>query len=162
MIIALSEIACLAEIIIVVEFLIHFLGWREEIQARRTGIARVLTLLFGMAQLSGRFQYSYQTVILCDIFMLILFCRKYLNGNVQLQILGCTLPFLILTVGNVLIMQILAFFYKIPVKNYLGYYGVYFHIGVLLSKVILAFSLYCIQKIAGKKTLSYIVLPLGI
>ncbi len=86
MVIALSEIFCLAEIIIVVEFLVHFLGWKEEIRAKSAGIAGVLALLFGMAQLSGRFQYSYQTVVLSDIFILVLFCRKYTVTNIRVHV----------------------------------------------------------------------------
>lgn len=142
-----SQTASLAEIIIVVGFLIRFMEWREEVGARRVIFTIVSLILFGMAQLNGRFPQSYETVIVCDILILLCFCRTCLKGEARQQMLGCTIPFLILTVTNILIMQILALGRSIPVRGYLGLRGYYFHIGVILSKVILAGALYLVQRL---------------
>ena len=151
MVIAFFEIACLTEFIIMLEFLTHFFGWKEEIQVKRIVFILLLIIFLGIRQLDGKFSYSYQIEIVCDILILILFCRTCLKGNIQLQILGCMLPFLILSGSNVLFMQILAFFYQIPVKNYLEYNELYLYVVCILSNVILGFCLYYIHKITGKR-----------
>lgn len=141
-----GQLSSLCEIMIVLWFLIKFFKWKDEIICRKAVVAGVGLLLLLAAQMNGRFDSSYIVVIVVDVSILVGFCRIALKGALPIQILGCITPFLIVTIGNILIMQVMALYRRIDVQGYMDSQGISFAMGVILSKLLLGASLYWLQK----------------
>lgn len=153
-IIICGNIASIAEIIIVVRFLIKSFGWSPKVKSYIFSSGALCVLLFLISQMNGEFKHSHLLVVLIDICVLFIFCRIFLNGNQRIQLLGCLLVFLVIAVSNVLIMQVLAFLESVPVYRFLVRQGHGFLVGVVLSKLMLWFILNAIQGIMKKRGLN--------
>lgn len=130
-----GQLASLSEIIIVLHFLIGFFKWKDDILYRKTIITGISIVLLVVAQLNGTFRGSHFVVVLLDGIILVVFCRLFLKGTLQIQILGCTIPFLIVTMCNIVIMQMMALYRSIDVQAYMQTQGVGFIVGVIISKI---------------------------
>jgi len=137
------------EIIIVLHFLISFFKWKDDILYRKTIITGISIVLFMVAQLNGDFRCSHFVVVLLDGIILIVFCRLFLKGTLQIQILGCIIPLLIVTMCNIVVMQFIALYRSIDVQAYMRTQGVSFIAGVVISKVLLVSFLQWLLKNLG-------------
>lgn len=133
----LGQMLGIAEIIIVVDFLVKCFGFRTSVKGSKIKVLLLCVVMLFVAQGNGRFQHSHVAVVFVDIILLFIFCRLYLNGSVQLQILGCFLPFLVIAAINTMIMQIFAFLRYEAVTHYMSRMDLYLILGALLSKLIL-------------------------
>ena len=102
-----------------------------------------------VAQLNGDFRCSHFVVVLLDGIILIVFCRLFLKGTLQIQILGCIIPLLIVTMCNIVVMQFIALYRSIDVQAYMRTQGVSFIAGVVISKVLLVSFLQWLLKNLG-------------
>lgn len=144
-----GQLASLLEIIIVLHFLISFFKWKDDILYRKTIITGISIVLFMVAQLNGDFRCSHFVVVLLDGIILIVFCRLFLKGTLQIQILGCIIPLLIVTMCNIVVMQFIALYRSIDVQAYMRTQGVSFIAGVVISKVLLVSFLQWLLKNLG-------------
>lgn len=141
-----GQIAGLIEIVIVLRFLIRFFRWKEEVHYRRIITAGACGLLLMIAQMNGSFRFSHILVVLLDVIILFVFCRWFLKGTFQFQLLGCITPFLIVTMCNIVIMQIMSLYKECAVQWYMKTQGISFVAGVIMSKILLAFFLQWVLK----------------
>lgn len=130
-------------------FLISFFKWKDDILYRKTIITGISIVLFMVAQLNGDFRCSHFVVVLLDGIILIVFCRLFLKGTLQIQILGCIIPLLIVTMCNIVVMQFIALYRSIDVQAYMRTQGVSFIAGVVISKVLLVSFLQWLLKNLG-------------
>ncbi|RHM76104.1 GHKL domain-containing protein [Mediterraneibacter gnavus] len=144
-----GQLASLLEIIIVLHFLISFFKWKDDILYRKRIITGISIVLFMVAQLNGDFRCSHFVVVLLDGIILIVFCRLFLKGTLQIQILGCIIPLLIVTMCNIVVMQFIALYRSIDVQAYMRTQGVSFIAGVVISKVLLVSFLQWLLKNLG-------------
>lgn len=144
-----GQLASLLEIIIVLHFLISFFKWKDDILYRKTIITGISIVLLMVAQLNGDFRCSHFVVVLLDGIILIVFCRLFLKGTLQIQILGCIIPLLIVTMCNIVVMQFIALYRSIDVQAYMRTQGVSFIAGVIISKVLLVSFLQWLLKNLG-------------
>lgn len=147
-----GQLASLLEIIIVLHFLINFFKWREDITYRKTIITGMCIVLLLVSQLNGTFRGSHFIVVLLDGILLTVFCRLFLKGTLQIQILGCISPFLIVTMCNIVVMQIMALYRSIDVQTYMRTRGFTFVAGVIASKILLAVFLKWVLRKLGDKS----------
>lgn len=141
-----GQLASLIEIVIVIWFLICFFGWKKAGMQGKIAACGICILHLLTAQMNGSFQGSYIVAILLDAVLLLAFCRIYLQGSLQIQIMGCMIPFLIILIENILIMQVMALLRRMDVHSYMNSTGYGFVAGVVLSKVFLGLVLYWLQK----------------
>lgn len=147
-----GQLASLSEIIIVLHFLIGFFKWKDDILYRKTIITGISIVLLVVAQLNGTFRGSHFVVVLLDGIILVVFCRLFLKGTLQIQILGCIIPFLIVTMCNIVVMQMMALYRSIDVQAYMKTQGVGFIVGVIISKILLAIFLKWVLRKLGDKS----------
>jgi len=133
----------------VLHFLISFFKWKDDILYRKTIITGISIVLLMVAQLNGDFRCSHFVVVLLDGIILIVFCRLFLKGTLQIQILGCIIPLLIVTMCNIVVMQFIALYRSIDVQAYMRTQGVSFIAGVIISKVLLVSFLQWLLKNLG-------------
>lgn len=146
-----GQIASFLEIVFVLHFLIQFFGWKEEFVCRKTKTAGLCMILILVAQMNGNFRFSHLAVMVLDGIILMIFCRLYLKGTFQIQFLGCITPFLIVTMCNIVVMQIMALYRSLDVHGYMKTKGFGFITGVILSKILLAvFLQWILKKFEGR------------
>ena len=133
-----GQLASLWEIIIVIHFLIGFFQWKDDKIHRKTNTVVLGILLLLVSQMNGAFRGSHFAVVFLDGMLLIAFCRMFLKGTLQIQILGCITPFLIVTMCNTVVMQFMALYRSLDVQSYMKTRGLAFAAGVILSKILLA------------------------
>lgn len=148
-----GQLASLSEIIIVIHFLVGFLKWKDHKTYRKTCTAVLIIMLLLTAQMNGVFRGSHFVVVFLDGMILIVFCRLFLKGTLQIQILSCITPFLIVTICNTVIMQFMALYRSIDVQSYMKTQGLAFAAGVIISKVLLAVFLQWLLKRFREKNL---------
>lgn len=147
-----GQLASLSEIMIVIYFLIRFFKWKDGMMHRKTIMTGICIVLLMIAQLNGSFRGSHFVVVLLDGMLLVVFCRLFLKGTLQIQILGCIIPFLIVTMCNIVLMQIMALCQSIDAQAYMKTQGVGFVAGVIISKVLLAVFLEWVLRKFGDKS----------
>lgn len=141
-----GQILGLLEIVIVVDFLTKCFEWKggtKGVRLKKAGICGALLLA---AQCNGRFGSSHTVVIFADIILLFLFCELYLEGSRRLHLLGCLIPFLVISVISTFIMQLFALLRSEAVGLYMIQLDRYLYVGAVLAKVILFGALYGIRK----------------
>lgn len=152
--IVFGQSASIAEIIIIVRFLIKCFGWSSKVPSQKMVFTVLCVILLAISQLNGTFRHSYTFIALIYICVLFVFCRIFLGGQMRFQIWGCLIVFLIIPASNILIMQLIALLNKIPVYRFLDLQGIGFLVGVVLSKFTLWFILSKIQKLWEKRIIN--------
>ena len=98
----IGEAANIIETGIVVYFLTRCFPWKEKYTSPRVLSAILWIILFALSQLNGYFVYSHYLVILADIVLVFVFTGIFMQGDIHLKLLGCLLPFLTVSIINIL------------------------------------------------------------
>lgn len=125
------------EIGIVIRYLVKFLGWKGKEKHRTEKSLGLGILMFLVSQINGLFANSYWIVVLIDALMLMAFSYINLKGKLMRQIFVSILPFLVVVVTNIWLMQIFAWSREISVLSYFSNLKGIHLTGPILSKIIL-------------------------
>lgn len=125
------------EIGIVIRYLVKFLGWKGKEKHRTEKSLGLGILMFFVSQINGLFANSYWIVVLIDVLMLMAFSYINLKGKLMRQIFVSILPFLVVVVTNIWLMQIFAWSREISVLSYFSNLKGIHLTGPILSKIIL-------------------------
>lgn len=136
-----GQILGVAEILIIVEFLVRFLGWKSEASYRKVWTGILVMFMYLAAQFNGMFEYSYVVVLLVYFLLLFIFSILFLQQRKGIQFLVCIFPLLTIAEIDILVMQISALLRKIAVNLYLENDNGYLMFTALLTKVILWYIL---------------------
>ena len=98
----IGEAANIIETGIVVYFLTRCFPWKEKYTSPRVLSAILWIILFALSQLNGYFVYSHYLVILADIVLVFAYTGIFMQGDIHLKLLGCLLPFLTVSIINIL------------------------------------------------------------
>lgn len=136
-----AQLVSVLEIIIVVSFLVRSLGYKDDFCYGRKASVIIVGLLFLISQKNGVTSNSHFIIIVVDIVLLFVFCRIVLKGNIQMQMLSCLFPFLVIAVTNIFLVQIFAIIRSISVNYYINMIDLYHLLGAVISKIILWYAL---------------------
>lgn len=138
------------EIVIVLDFVVKVLGWKEQAARRKVCFAAVCILLFMISQFNAfLIPYSFVAVITADIIIICLFAGHFLQGQRQMQIFWCLVPFIIVTIGSTLMTQIIESFVVESVWRFIGGVSMLLMVSAVLSKLFLYAVLSLIRKMVN-------------
>lgn len=149
----IGEAASVAETGIVVYFLTRCFRWKERYAFPGALSAILWIALFALSHLNGYFAYSHYLVILADIILVFAFTAVFMQGDIHLKLLGCLLPFLTMSIINILVMQTLAVLNLQPAREFMAGYTYPFFIGTVISKLLLWLMLSRVSSMLQDETL---------
>lgn len=154
----LGEFGSMFELYLTIEFITDCLEWKEEIKQRKVLKCVLFILLFMIAQGNGRFSNSQIIVVAIDLVLFLLYATCFLKERFQYRLLICVLPFLIVSVINVMIVEVLSLLQAQPVGKLIIEMNFLFMIGFFASKVLFYLVLKYIRIIL-KKSFRYLQTP---
>ncbi len=145
-----GEICSLFEIIIVIDFICSSLGWKEKIIHENKSFAILTVILFGLAQSKEIINNGELIIVIADLLIIIGFSCVCLKGEVKNKILTCIMPFLLISLINIALIQIVVLFSHTTVENFIDNTNYAFIIAMVISKVIFWVILNRIKNIIRK------------
>lgn len=145
-----GEICSLFEIIIVIDFICSSLGWKEKIIHENKCFAILTIILFGLAQSKEIINNGELIIVIADLLIIIGFSCVCLKGEVKNKILTCIMPFLLISLINIALIQIVVLFSHTTVENFIDNTNYAFIIAMVISKVIFWVILNRIKNIIRK------------
>lgn len=137
----IGQILSVVEILLIVDFLIRFLGWKHDVSYRKVCTGVFIFLMYLAAQFNGRFENSHVVVLFAYFLLLFIFSTLFLQQKKGIQFLVCIFPLLMVSEIDILVMQISASIRKIAVNLFLDNKNGYLVFTALLTKVILWYIL---------------------
>lgn len=150
----IGQMLGVAEILIIVEFLVRFLGWKKGAAYRKIWICMLVVLLYLVAQFNGMFRHSHVIVLFIYFLILFTFSSLLLEEKWEVRLLGCLFPFMVITIIDILFMQISAFLHEKTVNLLLMNINLPLLISVLLTKVFLWYILRKIRLFLKKNVIN--------
>lgn len=145
-----GEICSLFEIIIVIDFICSSLGWKEKIIHENKCFAILTIILFGLAQSKEIINNGELIIVIADLLIIIGFSCVCLNGELKNKILTCIMPFLLISLINIALIQVVVLFCHTTVENFIDNTNYAFIIAMVISKVIFWVILNRIKNIIRK------------
>ena len=145
-----GEICSLFEIIIVIDFICSSLGWKEKIIHENKSFAILTVILFGLAQSKEIINNGELIIVIADLLIITGFSCVCLNGELKNKILTCIMPFLLISLINIALIQVVVLFCHTTVGDFIDTTNYAFIIAMVISKVIFWVILNRIKNIIRK------------
>ena len=145
-----GEICSLFEIIIVIDFICSSLGWKEKITHENKCFAILTIILFGLAQSKEIINNGELIIVIADLLIITGFSCVCLNGELKNKILTCIMPFLLISLINIALIQVVVLFCHTTVGDFIDTTNYAFIIAMVISKVIFWVILNRIKNIIRK------------
>lgn len=133
------------EILIIVEFLIKFLGWKKDVSYRKVWTCVLVVLMYLAVQFNGMSRHSYVIVLFTYFLILFTFSYLLLEQRWEVRLLVCLFPLMVIAVINILVIQIFAFASERTADLFLENENGYLLLAAFLTKLILWYSLRMIR-----------------
>lgn len=138
------------ENVIVLDFVVKVLGWKENVIRRKVCFGAVCVPLLMISQFNAfLIPYSFAATITADIIIICLFAGHFLQGQRQMQIFWCLVPFIIVTIGSTLMTQIIESLVAESARGFIGGGSMLLMVSAMLSKLFLYVVLSLIRKMVN-------------
>lgn len=137
----IGQMLSMLEILIIVEFLIRFLGWKRRVSYRKIWTCVLVVLLYLAVQFNVMSRHSHVIVLFTYFLILFTFSYLLLEQKWEVRLLVCLFPLMVIAVIDILVIQVFAFASERTVYLFLENENGYLLLAAFLTKIILWYSL---------------------
>lgn len=138
----------------IVYFLVKYLGYKDDKINKKVGAGVAILILTGVAKLTGTF-YRSDVILPCFAIMILwIYSRWALNGRSILQILCCFTPFILISLINTSVYQLVSMSINISVDDLLSSDSYMLLWVYIITRVILYAFIQIILRVMEKRRLN--------